>query len=109
MNRARFKPAVDGACAHVEQRCRFIGRNQAAWLGASVASLLWRDERPVDYYRPALFHRDLNALECSFHARLLIVFLLPDARSRHYNHRAQCLVKPEAASRLAVNVNEVPG
>ena len=89
MNRARFQPLVDGACAHLAQRCGFIRRDHAARLGAPVATLLWRDERPVDDDHSAPFARDLNALESSFHARLRIVFLLPDARSRPYNQRAR--------------------
>src|SRR5881394_3062643 len=94
MNCARFQPLVDGACAHLAQRCRFIRRDHAARLGAPVATLLWRDERPVDDYHLALLNWCVKTLECSFHARLLIVFLLPDARSRHYNQRGPAFGTP---------------
>src|SRR5947207_14969931 len=107
MNCARFKPAVDGACAHVAQRCRFVRRNQAARLGASIASLLWRDERPVDDYYLTLFHREPNALESFFHARLLIVFFVAGRLvSALQSARPDFLVFETATVRLAVKVRE---
>jgi hypothetical protein len=48
MNRTRFKPAVNGARADFAKGRRFIRRDHAARLGTPVASLLGRDERPVD-------------------------------------------------------------
>src|SRR5947209_20482848 len=106
MNRAQFKPAVDGPRAHLTQRCGFIRRDHAARLGAPVATLLRRDEWPVNDDHLALLNWCLKTLECSFHARLLIVFLLPDARSRPYNQRARPVFGKSRASRLALKVSE---
>lgn len=75
MNRLSFQPTVNGARTDVEQNRRFVRSDHAARLDTLVASLLRKDERPLDDYDLRLSGSG-NALQSPFHGDFSVFYCL---------------------------------